>query len=360
MITASTLTRQPEDSAAADSWQWQLSQAVTDPGELLRLLDLDPELHRQVHGPTAAASAAFALRVPRGFVRRMRRGDPNDPLLLQVLPGARELLEQPGFEADPLDERLVMRAPGLLHKYHGRVLLITTAACAVHCRYCFRREFPYAGAERVGGRWQLALEAIAADASIEEVILSGGDPLSLSNGRLAQLTAALRAIPHVRRLRLHTRTPIVLPERIDSGCTRWLTSLPWPVVIVLHANHANEIDDSVRAAANRLRSTGATLLNQSVLLAGVNDSVAALEALSHALWSAQVLPYYLHLLDRVRGTAHFEVEEPRARTLAAQLASRLPGYLVPRLVRESAGAPAKTILAAAQWDTLHSPPQVGC
>jgi len=202
--------------------------------------------------------------------------------------------------------------------------------------------------------WQSALQAITADPSIEEIILSGGDPLSLTDARLGQLTDALRAVPHIRRLRLHTRTPIVLPERVDSGFLSWLEALPWPTVMVLHANHANEIDAGVRAAASRLRTAGATLLNQSVLLGGINDSVVALEALSQALWSAQVLPYYLHLLDRVRGTAHWEVPESHARVMMARLASRLPGYLLPRLVRESAGAPAKTIVASAPWDVLHS------
>ena len=356
MITASTLTRQPDGSAHTGSWQWQLAQAITDPLELLQLLDLDPQLA----AVALAAAASFRLRVPRGFVRRMRPGDPNDPLLLQILPGARELIEQPGFGSDPLGESAAMRAPGLLHKYHGRALLISTGACAVHCRYCFRREFPYHAAGGEGGRWHAALAAIAADRSIEEIILSGGDPLSLSDQRLTQLTDALRAVPHIQRLRVHTRTPIVLPERVDTGLARWLAALPWPVVIVLHSNHANEIDASVRAAMGRLRAAGATLLNQSVLLAGINDSLDALERLSQALWSAQVLPYYLHLLDRVRGAAHFEVTEPQARALMAALAARLPGYLLPRLVRESPGAPAKTVLASAAWDTLHSPSQVEC
>lgn len=358
MITASTLTRHPDGTSRRGSWQWQLARAVTDPQELLRLLDLDPSRTPGALAAAAPAAKAFPLRVPRGFVRRMRRGDANDPLLRQVLPGVRELIEHPGFESDPLGERAVMRAPGLLQKYHGRALLIATGACAVHCRYCFRREFPYADAAE-GGRWQGALAAVAADASIEEIILSGGDPLSLTDARLAQLTDALRAVPHLRRLRIHTRTPIVLPERVDAGLVHWLGTLPWPVVVVLHSNHANEIDDSVRAAAARLRAAGTTLLNQSVLLAGINDSLAALESLSQALWTAQVLPYYLHLLDRVRGTAHFEVPEPRARALMMQLAARLPGYLVPKLVRESAGAPGKTVLASAHWDTGHSPRQVG-
>lgn len=350
MITTSPLSRQPLGTERGSRWQRELANAVTDPAELCRLLQLDSQ---QALG-AAAASGVFRLRVPRGFVRRMRRGDPNDPLLLQVLPAARELLELPGFSGDPLQEQAHMAAPGLLHKYHGRALLITTGACAVHCRYCFRREFPYEDALGAS-RWGEALARIAADASIEEVILSGGDPLSLSTARLTQLTDALRGMAHVRRLRLHTRTPIVLPERVDDELLQWLQSLPWPVALVLHSNHAQEIDAEVRDACARLRAGGVQLLNQSVLLAGVNDSVPALQDLSEALWSAGVLPYYLHLLDRVRGTAHFEVEESRARALMAQLAARLPGYLLPRLAREQPGAPAKTVLAAASWDALHSP-----
>ena len=342
MITTSTRSRQPEGAAAGASWQRELARAITEPAELLRLLGLDAGQAPAL----AAAAGAFRLRVPRGFVGRMRREDPNDPLLLQVLPGTRELLEQPGYLSDPLAEHSAIRAPGLLQKYHGRVLLITTGACAIHCRYCFRREFPYESANGVGPRWQQALETIRADPSIEEIILSGGDPLSLTDERLGALTDALRRMPQLRRLRIHTRMPIVLPERVDEGLASWLKALPWPTVIVLHCNHANEVDAQVSAAAARLRAAGATLLNQSVLLAGINDSLSALEQLSEALWSARILPYYLHLLDPVRGTAHFDVAETRARELMAALAARLPGYLLPKLVRETPGAPAKTILSA--------------
>ncbi len=357
MITASHTPRQPAEvtaaaaaaTASSDAWQRELAQAITDPAELCRLLQLDPRM------ALAALEAAgrFRVLVPRGFLRRMRRGDPRDPLLLQVLPGARELIEQPGYSADPLGEQATQRAPALLHKYRGRALLIATGACAVHCRYCFRREFAYPDHADVAA----ALTVIAADSSIEEVILSGGDPLSLGTSRLRRLTDDLRNIAHLRRLRLHTRTPVVLPERVDADLGAWIASLPWPCIVVLHCNHANEIDASVRAATARLRAAGATLLNQSVLLAGVNDSVGALHALSEALWSAGVLPYYLHLLDPVRGAAHFEVQESRGRQLLAQLAAQLPGYLVPRLARETRGAPAKTLIAPAPWESLRESPR---
>lgn len=323
-------------------WQRELAEAITDPAELLAVLGLSPGLATSAR----QASRSFSLRVTRSFLSRMRHGDPQDPLLRQVLPLGEELLETPGFVADPLEESAVRRAPQLLHKYAGRALLITTGACAIHCRYCFRREFPYnAGAEESGGRWRAALDVIAGDPGIEEVILSGGDPLSLSDARLSQLTDALAAIPHVRRIRLHTRQPIVLPSRVDEGLQAWLHGIRLPLVMVLHANHANEIDADVHEACARLRAAGATLLNQSVLLRGVNDDVDTLQRLSCALADAGVMPYYLHLPDRVRGTAHFDVDEEKARELVAGLRARLSGYLVPRLVREVPGAASKMPVA---------------
>src|SRR5215469_2107436 len=276
----------------------------------------------------------------------MRRGEAHDPLLRQVLPVAEELdPPPPGYGPDPLGEEAARRAPGLLHKYHGRALLVTTAACAIHCRYCFRREFPYAEQHSEGSRFRAALEEIGRDESLEEVILSGGDPLSLSNARLASLTQTLSAIAHVRRLRVHTRTPIAMPARVDDGLLGWLRALRRPMTVVLHANHPQEIDAEVAAACARLRGTGVTLLNQSVLLKGINDDVTVLAQLSQRLFEVGVLPYYLHVLDRVRGAQHFAVSERRARRIAGELAARLPGYLVPRLARELEGAPAKVVLA---------------
>ncbi|HEV2700044.1 MAG TPA: EF-P beta-lysylation protein EpmB [Steroidobacteraceae bacterium] len=333
MIPATTPGRHP---APLSTWQHELAGAITDPDALARALGLDPGLF-----PAAGqASKLFRLRVPLSFVRRMRHGDPADPLLRQVMPLAAELVERPGFGSDPLAEHAAFKAPGLLQKYQGRALLIATGACAINCRYCFRREFPYS--EQIGNdALGQALAAIAADPGIEEVILSGGDPLSLSDGRLRALTDLLAPIPHLRRLRVHTRLPVVLPSRVDAGLVRWLRELPWPVAVVLHVNHGNEIDDSVRAACASLRATGATLLNQAVLLRGINDSVTTLADLSQRLFEAGVVPYYLHLLDRVRGAAHFEVAEATAQQLIGSLAATLSGYLVPRLVREVPGGPAK-------------------
>jgi EF-P beta-lysylation protein EpmB len=283
------------------------------------------------------AATQLPLRVPRGFVAKMRSGDPHDPLLRQVLPLDDEDRIVPGFDLDAVGDAAARAGAGVIRKYRGRALLVATGSCAINCRYCFRRHFPYADETAAAGGWREAVALIAGDPTIEEVLLSGGDPLSLATAKLADLTDALAAIPHVRRLRIHTRLPVVLPERVDVDLVGWLRSLPWPVAIVLHANHANEFDGDVDAAMGRLREAGATLLNQAVLLRGVNDSVDALAALSTRAWDAGVLPYYLHQLDRVAGAAHFEVPDDEARALHHALAARLSGYLVPRLVREVAG-----------------------
>ncbi|HEX8757449.1 MAG TPA: EF-P beta-lysylation protein EpmB [Steroidobacteraceae bacterium] len=338
MITTSVHPRHLEPR----TWQQELAEAITSVEELADALGLSPA---QL-GAAPGAGRHFPLRVPRPFVARMRRGDPSDPLLRQVLPVAAELADVAQFVPDPVGESSAMRAPALLQKYRGRALLITTAACAVHCRYCFRREFPYAQQSGEAPRWGEALAEIAADSSLEEIILSGGDPLSLSNARLEGLTRSLGAIPHVRRIRVHTRQPVVLPSRVDEGLLQCLRATTRPIVFVLHVNHPNELDAQLAAACAKLRATGVTLLNQSVLLAGINDSLEVLSQLSLRLFDAGVLPYYLHALDPVSGAAHFAVPDPRARALAGQLAANLPGYLVPRLVREVAGAPAKVALGA--------------
>lgn len=316
-------------------WRESLRQAFRQPGDLLEFLALPGD---ESSGPPAAR---FPLLVPREFVRRMQSGNRRDPLLLQVLPERSEQEEVPGFVSDPVGDRDSRQSHGLLHKYAGRVLLITTGACAVHCRYCFRQEFPYATEHAGSDRWQAAVEYVRNRPDVHEVILSGGDPLMLPTARLVELTDQLAGIKHVRRLRLHTRLPVVLPARVNDTLCRWISSLPWPVVIVIHANHANEFDDEVDAAMAKLRHAGAWLFNQTVLLSGINDTANTLIELMERSFCAHVVPYYLHLLDRVSGTARFDCDRQHALALHEAMRVQLPGYLVPRLVREKAGAPYK-------------------
>ncbi|MBN8429939.1 EF-P beta-lysylation protein EpmB [Microbulbifer salipaludis] len=329
-----------EDSAATRRWQDEMADLVTDPQELLDALQLAPAQLPQL----TAASALFQLRVPRPYLKRIRPGDPQDPLLLQVLPSAAELQPTPGFSDDPLEEANANPVPGVVHKYRGRLLLITAGQCAVNCRYCFRRAFPYSDNHLNRRQWQQALDYIRSQQDLREVILSGGDPLVMSDKQLGWLAEELQQIPHLDKLRIHTRLPVVAPSRINRELLDWFSGSRLKPVLVLHCNHANEIDGEVRDALGRLRAAGVTLLNQSVLLKGVNDTEQSLADLSETLFAAGVLPYYLHQLDRVQGAAHFEVSDDRARDLVEQLRHRLPGYLVPRLVREIPAERSKTPL----------------
>ena len=330
------------------TWRQSLAEAIRSPEELWRVLDLPLEAL-----PAAQIAAKlFPVVVPRGFAARMRRGDLQDPLLRQVVPVAEETEEVDGFGPDPLAEAHCSPAPGLLHKYEGRALLVTTGTCAVHCRYCFRRHFPYGEVPRAGRWWTPAVEHLRTAPGIEEVLLSGGDPLALPESVLEQLCADLETLPGLRRLRFHTRLPVVLPERIDGDFLALLVRRKMPIVMVIHANHPQELNVEVAEACRALRRSGVTLLNQSVLLAGVNDDAAVLAELSRRLFDIGVLPYYLHALDRVRGAQHFQVTDLRSAELMRDLAVRLPGYLVPRWVREEAGAPGKTILP---WSSSEAP-----
>lgn len=320
-------------SRAGPSWQTELANAFREPLALMREL----ELPLDTYPATEANGLGFRLRVPRSYVARMRKNDPDDPLLRQVLPLSVEARPAPLFSKDPVGDLTAMQAPGVLHKYQGRVLLVTTGACGIHCRYCFRRHFSYHDANPTRDEWRQALDYIRGDRSITEVILSGGDPLTLTDEKLSLLARRLAEIPHLKRLRLHTRLPTVLPERIDDALLGWLSATPLKTVVVVQVNHANELDSSVASAMQRLAAANTTLLNQSVLLSGVNDDVDTLSTLSDVLFDAGVLPYYLHQLDRVRGAAHFEVKADRARSIMDGLRTHLPGYLVPRLVREVPG-----------------------
>ncbi|MGO1750787.1 MAG: EF-P beta-lysylation protein EpmB [Marinobacter sp.] len=321
------------------SWQQLLSDSITSPRELLARLDLPAD--KWLAG-AEAGHRLFQTRVPEPFLARMERGNAADPLLRQVLPLNLETGEAEGFVSDPLEEDGAIQTTGLIRKYRSRALLMVTGQCAINCRYCFRRHFPY-DEQRLGpADRQRVLDTLTASPEINEVIFSGGDPLAVNDQLLSQWASAISSIPHIRRIRLHTRLPVVIPQRVCDSLLAWIANTPVQVVMVLHINHAAEIDHSTRQALNQLRSAGVTLLNQSVILRGVNDNADALENLSEALFEAGVLPYYLHAFDPVAGAQHFDVPDEEARLLVRELLSRLPGFLVPRLVREIPGKPAKT------------------
>lgn len=320
-----------------ENWKTELANAISSPLELLRLLDL----HETPLAQQLDASPDFRLRVPRGFVAKMKKDDLDDPLLRQVLPLAKENIELPGYLSDPVGDLASEVVPGVLHKYQGRALLVTTGACGIHCRYCFRRHFPYGDSNPSTEQWQQALNYIRNTPSINEVILSGGDPLSLTDQKLADLVAEIDQIQHIKRLRIHTRMPVILPERIDDQFLDWISSTRLKTIMVIHANHANEIDDRLGDAMAKLDRANVTLLNQSVLLRGINDSPESLIMLSERLFGVGVLPYYLHLLDPVQGAAHFDVDRELAVELMNKVRVQLPGYLVPKLVWEKPGAGSK-------------------
>jgi len=322
------------------NWQKVLQQASSSPEELLNKLTIEDS--SLISRP---ANNDFPLRVPAGFINRMNQSDPDDPLFKQVWPSVDEENDEAGFIEDPLNEVNRQVTPGLLHKYPGRVLLVLTGACAIHCRYCFRRHFPYSDSNPSGENLNRAIEYIQNKTNVTEVILSGGDPLSVSDERLSDLISRLDEIPHLKRLRIHTRFPVVVPERINETCLDWLNKTRLQLAIVLHVNHANELDKSVEQAILKLRNHNIPLFNQSVLLKGINDSTQTLVALSETLFSNGIIPYYLHLLDPVSGGSHFEVDESRAKSLMNEMQKSLPGYLVPKLVREDADKSHKTIIA---------------
>lgn len=321
------------------SWQQQLQEAIRCPKALLARLQLPESLL----SATELASQHFPLVVPEAFIQKMRIGDMNDPLLKQVLPIQDELFAKEGFVADPVGEQSNPQA-GLIQKYHGRVLLMVNGHCAVNCRYCFRRHFPYEQNKLSKEQWQKVILSIASDSSISEVIYSGGDPLASSDKQLTWLTEQIAAIPHIKRLRIHSRLPVVIPDRINEECLAWMKNPAIKCVFVLHINHTNELDTVLKHAVTQLKNAGITVLNQSVLLKGINDNTETLCKLSEALFDHGILPYYLHQFDKVAGAAHFAVTDEMAKILHTDLMNRLPGYLVPKLVVEHAGAVSKTPL----------------
>lgn len=327
---------------SVESWRHELADAFRRPAELLAHLGFSATAIDNM----TCSDQGFSTLVPRSYAARMERSNPQDPLLLQVLPQIAEAVNTEGYHKDPLAEQAYNPVPGIVHKYDGRVLLLVTGHCAINCRFCFRRHFPYHDNRRSRLQWQQSLAYVRDDPSIHEVILSGGDPLAATDSQLTDLLQQLAAIPQLKRVRIHTRLPIILPSRVTVDFCKVLRQLPLQVIIVTHANHASELDHSVYRACQMLRQHGIHLLNQSVLLRGINDRRQTLVQLSERLFACDILPYYLHLLDRVQGTAHFYVDDTKARDLLAGLQGCLPGYLVPRLVREEAGEPGKTMITS--------------
>ncbi|MEQ1298425.1 EF-P beta-lysylation protein EpmB [Acinetobacter soli] len=323
------------------NWQSQLSDLITDPFELLDQLEICSDA---LLSGAILASKSFKLRVPRAFVGKMRKGDPLDPLLLQVLPHHLELEEHPEFVTDPLGEEAANQLPGVLHKYQSRFLLTLTGACAVHCRYCFRRHFPYQENLPKQDDWPQIKTYIEQNPYINEVILSGGDPLTLSNRKLKLWIERLESLQQVKILRIHSRVPVVIPQRLDTELLEILKSTRLRIIVVIHANHAAELDDQTCAYLEKLSQHGITALNQAVLLKGVNDDAQTLIELSQRLFDARVMPYYLHVLDKVKGAQHFDLSGSKIDEIYHDILAGLPGYLVPKLVREIAGEKNKTPL----------------
>ncbi|WED21619.1 EF-P beta-lysylation protein EpmB [Vibrio sp. JC009] len=326
--------------AATQNWTNELTNAISDPEKLLQLLNIPesdwPEKYSE-------ARKQFAQRVPLSFVARMEKGNIKDPLLKQVLPVCEELELHPGYSADPLEEQ-DNDQPGLLHKYKNRALLILKGGCAINCRYCFRRHFPYSDNKGSKAVWQESINYIKQHTELNEVILSGGDPLMAKDQELSWLFEQISKIAHIKRLRIHTRLPVVIPSRITDDLCHLIRSTRLQVVVVSHINHTNEIDDSLKASFAKLKFAGAHLLNQGVLLKGVNDSVKAQVTLNESLFDAGIQPYYLHVLDKVQGAAHFFIDDERAKEIMRGVMKETSGYLVPKLTREVGGKPSKTTL----------------
>ena len=327
-------------------WQQELAAANITVAQLLERIDIPADHFRKLILDDARIPKNFPVRVTASYIAKIKKGDIHDPLLRQVLPLTAELEQTAGYSLDPLAEQQHSPAPGLIQKYHGRALLIVAKACAIHCRYCFRRHFPYDDNLPSKAGWQQVFELLTQDTSINEVIYSGGDPLAANDKHLAWLTSSIAAIPHIKRLRIHTRLPVVLPSRINSAMLKWLTSWQGQRIMVIHCNHPNELGDDVASALKLLSANGVTLLNQAVLLKGVNDSATILSQLSEKLFDMGVLPYYLHQLDPVQGAQHFAVNKIDAQQLIKEVSQVLPGFLVPKLVEEIAGMPAKTPINA--------------
>lgn len=325
--------------AVENNWQKEIAMSFSNPVSLLEYLELPLENFED----DIKARQLFPMRVPRPFAKKMKKGDPHDPLFMQVFTSRSEFQTKQGFSNDPLQEQNNKQS-GILHKYQNRLLLLVKGGCAVNCRYCFRRHFPYSDNHLSKQQWKQALDYIAANPQLDEVIYSGGDPLMAKDDFLAWLTTQIEAIPHIKRLRIHTRLPVVIPSRITPELIAWFSQSRLKPVMVLHVNHANEIDSALASSIQKLKTAGVTLLNQAVLLKGINDTADKQIALNEGLFEIGVMPYYLHVLDKVQGAEHFDLPDKKAKELMRELIKRQPGYLIPKLVREIGGQPGKTPL----------------
>lgn len=322
------------------NWTQTLSNAIVDIKELLSILEINNEnLLKKIDN-----NSNFPLYIPKSFITRMEKGNPNDPLLKQVIPLLKERENVPGYVLDPLKELKIINKLGVLQKYSSRVLLIVTGRCGINCRYCFRRHFPYNHFALRPSYIENTMKLISSDKTINEIILSGGDPLILADSKLMKLIKYVASIPHINTLRIHTRLPIIIPERIQDNLINILIKTRLKIILVTHINHKNEIDHNVEIAMNKLKIAGVTLFNQSVLLKGINDNLHTLKELSYSLFNIGIIPYYIHFLDKVSGVAHFEVTERKAKILYKKLLCNLPGYLVPKLVKEIPNAKSKILI----------------
>lgn len=326
------------DAVEVPSWKEILSNAISSPKILSEYLNIP------LSSISDPANEDFKLFVPEPYLQRIEKENVDDPLLKQILPAHQETLSSQGYSKDPLSEESYNAIPGLIHKYKSRVLLVSGATCAINCRYCFRRHFPYSENRLSKEQWSQSIDYIYQHPELNEVILSGGDPLVNNDKQLQWLTSKLCDIPHIKRLRIHTRLPVVIPQRVDDSLLRWLSALPLQKVMVLHINHPNELDNEVREAIQKIKATGTLILNQSVLLAGINDNAEILSRLSESLFDAGAMPYYLHRLDKIEGAAHFDLPQARIKEIYTHLLAMLPGYLVPKLVAEIPHRASKTPL----------------
>lgn len=331
----------PIETDSTLTWSQHLSKALTSLPELIQHLNLPDAMIKD----GVNAQQTFKLLVPRPYLSRIEMGNPTDPILLQILPSAAEMQLVPGYTTDPLEEADHTPQKAIVHKYKRRLLVIAAGTCAVNCRYCFRRHFPYGENQLAQAEWQSVIEYLKQHPEVNEVILSGGDPLMMKDALLADKVRKLEALPQIKRLRIHSRLPVVIPQRVCDDMLAWINSSRLDIIMVWHINHGNEVDEQVIQAAQQLKQAGVTLLNQGVLLKGVNDTVEAQVNLSEAVFNAGLMPYYMFTLDPVEGAAHFDISVEQAQRLMGKVAAELPGYLVPRLAKEIPGKLAKTVFA---------------